>query len=94
MTEQYPASVYRGPGDIAFERRDVPEPGPGEVLVRVGVCGICGSDATEFARGPVLARPPMVLGHEFAGTVERSESPDVKPGDAMYLPPEQRVRIW
>ena len=66
----YPAAVFRGPGDIVIEERDVPEPGPGEVLVRVGVCGICGSDATEFSRGPVLTRPPMVLGHEFAGTVE------------------------
>lgn len=72
MTLQYPASVYRGPNDIVFETRAVPEPGPGEVLVRVGVCGICGSDATEYARGPVLTRPPVVLGHEFAGTVERS----------------------
>ena len=69
---QYPASIYRGPNDIVLEQRDVPEPGPGEVLVRVGVCGICGSDATEFSRGPVLARPPMVLGHEFAGVVEKA----------------------
>lgn len=81
MSEKYPASVYRGPNDIGFERREVPEPGPGEVLVRVGVCGICGSDATEYARGPVLARPPMVLGHEFAGTVERTG-----PGVAGFPP--------
>ena len=81
MSEQYPASVYRGPGDIVFEQREVREPGPGEVLVRVGVCGICGSDATEYARGPVLARPPMVLGHEFAGTVERTG-----PGVAGFPP--------
>jgi (R,R)-butanediol dehydrogenase / meso-butanediol dehydrogenase / diacetyl reductase len=81
VTEQYPASIYRGPNDIVFEQRDVPEPGPGEVLVRVAVCGICGSDATEYARGPVLARPPMVLGHEFAGTVERTG-----PGVAGFPP--------
>jgi Threonine dehydrogenase and related Zn-dependent dehydrogenases len=81
VIQQYPASVYRGPNDITFEQREVPEPGPGEVLVRVGVCGICGSDATEYARGPVLARPPMVLGHEFAGTVERTG-----PGVAGFPP--------
>ncbi len=81
MTEKYPASIYRGPNDIGFEEREVPEPGPGEVLVRVGVCGICGSDATEFARGPVLATPPVVLGHEFAGTVERTG-----PGVAGFPP--------
>jgi len=72
VTDTYPASVYRGPNDVVFEQREVPEPGPGEVLVRVGVCGICGSDATEYFRGPVLTRPPVVLGHEFAGTVERT----------------------
>lgn len=65
------AAVFHGPGDVRIEPRDVPEPGPGEVLVRVAVCGVCGSDATEYARGPVLSRPPVVLGHEFAGTVER-----------------------
>jgi (R,R)-butanediol dehydrogenase/meso-butanediol dehydrogenase/diacetyl reductase len=71
LSDRYPAAVYRGPNDIGFEQRAVPEPGPDEVLVRVAVCGICGSDATEYARGPVLARPPVVLGHEFAGTVVR-----------------------
>lgn len=65
------AAVFHGPGDVRIEPRDVPEPGRGEVLVRVAVCGVCGSDATEYARGPVLSRPPVVLGHEFAGTVER-----------------------
>ena len=65
------AAVFYGPGDVRIEPHEVPEPGPGEVLVRVAVCGICGSDATEFSRGPVLTRPPVVLGHEFAGTVER-----------------------
>ncbi len=49
----------------------VPEPGRGEVLVRVAVCGVCGSDAAELDHGPVLTSPPVVLGHEFAGTVER-----------------------
>lgn len=65
------AAVFYGPGDVRIEARVVPEPGEGEVLVRVAVCGVCGSDATEYARGPVLSRPPVVLGHEFAGTVER-----------------------
>jgi threonine dehydrogenase-like Zn-dependent dehydrogenase len=34
------------------------------------VCGVCGSDATEFDRGPVLTVMPVTLGHEFVGTVE------------------------
>ena len=65
-----PAAVLHGPGDLRIEEIDVPRPGPGEVLIRVGVCGVCGSDATEFGRGLVLAEPPVALGHEFAGTVE------------------------
>jgi threonine dehydrogenase-like Zn-dependent dehydrogenase len=40
------------------------------VLIRVAVCGVCGSDATEFGRWKVLAESPVVLGHEFVGTVE------------------------
>lgn len=64
------AAVLHEPGDLRIEERDVPAPGPGEVLVRVAVCGVCGSDATEFDRGPVLTVMPVTLGHEFAGTVE------------------------
>ena len=63
------AAVLHGPGDLRIEELPVPHPGPGEVLVRVTGCGVCGSDATEYSRGPVLSRPPVVLGHEFAGVV-------------------------
>ncbi len=63
------ASVLHGVGDLRVDEKPVPEPGPGEVLIRVAVCGVCGSDATEFGRGLVLASPPVTLGHEFTGTV-------------------------
>lgn len=64
------AGVLYSAGDLRVEERDIPQPGPGEVLVRVAVCGVCGSDATEFDRGPVLTVLPVTLGHEFAGVVE------------------------
>ncbi len=64
------AGVLYAAGDLRVDERPVPQPGPGEVLVRVAVCGVCGSDATEYDRGPVLTVPPVTLGHEFAGTVE------------------------
>lgn len=64
------AAVLHAAGDLRIEERDVRSPGPGEVLVRVSVCGVCGSDATEFSRGPVLTVLPVTLGHEFAGVVE------------------------
>lgn len=64
------AAVLHAINDLRVEELEVPTPGPGEVLVRVAVCGVCGSDATEFSRGPVLTVMPVTLGHEFAGTVE------------------------
>lgn len=64
------AAVLHAAGDLRVEDREVRSPGPGEVLVRVTVCGVCGSDATEYSRGPVLTVLPVTLGHEFAGVVE------------------------
>jgi (R,R)-butanediol dehydrogenase / meso-butanediol dehydrogenase / diacetyl reductase len=57
-----------------------PPPGPGEVQLRVGWCGICGTDVEEWLSGPAFipvdaphpitgARAPIILGHEFAGRV-------------------------
>ncbi|NAZ36880.1 zinc-dependent alcohol dehydrogenase family protein [Rubellimicrobium sp. CFH 75288] len=54
-----------------FEVVDLPEPepGPGEVLVRVSHAGICGTDR-HLLRGEFPSRPPVTLGHEFSGVVE------------------------
>ncbi len=46
-----------------------PVPGPGELLVRIEACGICGTDRHIF-RGEFPSKPPVTLGHEFAGIVE------------------------
>lgn len=64
------AAVLHEPGDLRIETIEVSEPGPGEVRIRVSVCGVCGSDATEYGRSLVLAEPPVALGHEFAGTID------------------------
>ena len=52
-------------------RSDLPEPvaGPGEVLIEVGACGVCGSELGGFASRSPRRKPPIVMGHEFAGTV-------------------------
>jgi threonine dehydrogenase-like Zn-dependent dehydrogenase len=47
---------------------DRPEPGPGEVLLRVDACGLCGSDR-HMLRGEFPTAKPVTLGHEFAGIV-------------------------
>jgi L-iditol 2-dehydrogenase len=47
----------------------VPEIGSGEMLVRVEVCGVCGTDIKKIRKG--LVPPPRIFGHEIAGTVTR-----------------------
>jgi len=60
-------AVYRAPGEVAVEQRPVPAPGPGQVLVEVGHCGICGSDIHLMLEG--WGKPGLVGGHEFTGTI-------------------------
>jgi L-iditol 2-dehydrogenase len=65
------AQVFYGPGDLRFEEAPVPEPGPGEVVLRIEAALTCGTDVKTLRRGhPVMIpRVPTVFGHEFAGTV-------------------------
>jgi threonine dehydrogenase-like Zn-dependent dehydrogenase len=63
------AMVYSAP--LTLEMQDVPEPepGPGEVVVEVAAAGICGSELEGVASRSPFRVPPLVMGHEFAGTV-------------------------
>jgi len=64
------AAVYRGPRDIRVESVPEPaDPAAGDVVIRVARAAICGTDSSEWAHGPLLAQPPVVLGHEFVGEV-------------------------
>ncbi len=61
------AAVYRGRNDVRLETVAVPEPGPGEVLIQVHTCGICGTDVKKITTGSHSA--PRIFGHETAGYV-------------------------
>jgi threonine dehydrogenase-like Zn-dependent dehydrogenase len=63
------AMVYSAP--LTLEMQDVPEPVPttGEFVVEVAAAGICGSELEGFASQSPFRVPPLVMGHEFAGTV-------------------------
>lgn len=59
------------PGQAAVTEVPRPVPGPGEVLIKVAGCGICGSDLHAYNSDPGYewVTPPVILGHEFAGVV-------------------------
>ena len=64
-----------GQREFRLTEQPIEPPGPGEVQVRVGAVGICGSDVHSYAEGAIGDTPcvyPMVLGHEPAGTVVRT----------------------
>lgn len=63
------APIHRRP--LAREHRPVPEPGPGEVLVRVAACGICRTDLHVVEGDLPLVTTPIVPGHQVVGRVER-----------------------
>lgn len=73
------AVVLHAPHHLIVEDRPMPEPGAGEVLVRVHRGGICGSDMHYYHHGgfgTVRLKAPMVLGHELSGVIE-ALGPDV-----------------
>ena len=63
------AAVFTGKEEVQV--LDVPKPrvGPGEVLIRVAYCGICGSDINAYRTGNYV--PGLIIGHEFSGVVEK-----------------------
>ncbi|MCZ7525662.1 MAG: zinc-binding dehydrogenase [Acidimicrobiia bacterium] len=71
MTRTMRAARFHGVGEgVRVEEVPYPEPGPGEVVVAVAACGICGSDVHFLEDVPVPGPLPMTLGHEAAGIVE------------------------
>ncbi len=69
------AAVLYGKEDIRLEQRPVPQPGPGEVLIRIQAALTCGTDLKVFRNGghaKMLEAIPALFGHEFAGIIEKT----------------------
>jgi L-iditol 2-dehydrogenase len=79
------AAVYRGVNDVRLETVPVPTIGPGEMLVRVHSCGVCGTDLKKISTGSHSA--PRIFGHETSGTVAAvGEGVDnYRPGDRVMV---------
>src|ERR1700723_4470988 len=79
------AAVYRGVNDVRLETVPVPQIGPGELLLRVHSCGVCGTDLKKIATGSHAA--PRIFGHETSGMVAAvgANVRDFQPGDRVVV---------
>ena len=80
------AAVYRGVNDVRLESVPVPKIGPGEMLVRVHSCGVCGTDLKKISTGSHSA--PRIFGHETSGVVAA-----IGEGVKTYVPGD-RVMVF
>lgn len=69
VPEKMSALVLEAPGKLHLRRVPVPEPGPGELLLRVKAATTCGTDLKAYLRGHQMIPMPGLLGHEYAGDV-------------------------
>ncbi len=85
--QQVRAVVARAKGEpVSVETINVPDPGPGEALVKVQACGVCHTDL-HYREGGINDEFPFLLGHEAAGVVEAvgDDVTSVAPGDFVVL---------
>lgn len=84
------AAVFRGPHQpLAVEEVPTPVPGAGELLIAVAGCGVCHTDLHYLDHGtPTFKPPPMILGHEVAGTIARAGpgTTNLAEGDRVLVP--------
>lgn len=93
MASEMRRAVFSGPGVIEVETGPVPAPSGDQLLIRVESCGICGTDHQILA-GTHPASAPVVLGHEYAGTVVEAgpEVLDLVVGDRVAVDPNITCR--
>lgn len=87
MAELMKAALWTGPERIEFSEIERPELAPGEALVKVAYAGICGTDIMIYLGKHPRARPPLVLSHEFAGTVLEADGDAYVEGTPVAINP-------
>lgn len=97
------AIVNYGPGDYRLEIVDIPKTGHGDILVKVGACGVCASDIKCYHGAPTLwggdkpyVKTPVIAGHEFIGKIvemgDGTDNSGLKIGDRAIA--EQILPCW
>ncbi len=87
MAQQVQGVIARAKGQpVSLETIVVPDPGPGEAIVKVLACGVCHTDL-HYREGAINDEFPFLLGHEAAGVVESTgpEVTEIQPGDFVIL---------
>ena len=88
MNDTMDVVVCLEPGKLQLERRPVPEPKPGEVLVRVRRVGVCGTDMHIYRGVQPYLSYPRVMGHELSGEVVTAPADSgFSSGDPVYVVP-------
>lgn len=83
--------TQKGVGFLALQEMPAPQPGPGEVLIEVKACGICGTDV-HVLHDNFPYWPPVILGHEFSGLiVEANQTQYFKVGDRVVGEPHTQA---
>jgi threonine dehydrogenase-like Zn-dependent dehydrogenase len=87
------ALVWEAPRVMALREKEIPVIASDEVLLQVAYAGICGSELSGYLGQNALRVPPLVMGHEFSGTITdigkgaRAEFPNLKVGQAVTANP-------
>ncbi|MFF2503153.1 S-(hydroxymethyl)mycothiol dehydrogenase [Streptomyces sp. NPDC058067] len=87
MAQQVRGVIARAKGEpVRIETIVVPDPGPGEAVVKIQACGVCHTDL-HYREGGINDEFPFLLGHEAAGIVEAvgDDVTEVAPGDFVIL---------
>jgi threonine dehydrogenase-like Zn-dependent dehydrogenase len=84
------ALVFEGPGRMVVAERAKPDPGPGEVRVRIDAAGVCGSELGSYTGHSKRRAPGLIFGHELAGRLDAlgvGPGTQLEPGMAVTINP-------
>nr|QBH74066.1 alcohol dehydrogenase [Encarsia formosa] len=98
MAKDNLTAVLHGIHDLRLEQTEIEEPGDGEVLIKMGCVGICGSDIHYLVHGKIgdfVVTKPMIIGHEASGTICKigKKVKNLKVGDRVAIEPGTPCRL-
>jgi 2-desacetyl-2-hydroxyethyl bacteriochlorophyllide A dehydrogenase len=87
MTEMMKAALWTGPETIEYTEIPRPKAGPGQALIKVAYGGICGTDMMIYLGKHPRAKAPLVMSHEFSGTIVEADGDAFRRGTPVAINP-------